>query len=137
MSTPENEKVQPMNSGMSEEIKANILASIQGEISKIIREEMRSALFEEFTTLRADINAVRAEIASNTTAIRAEITSIKTDIQDVKGGLSTWSDEVHTLQNIVTELQSELVKLRDKCEDMEGRMRHGNICIVSVMEQLN
>ncbi|KTF86596.1 hypothetical protein cypCar_00049370 [Cyprinus carpio] len=54
---------------------------------------MRSALSEEFTTLRANINAARAEIASNATAIRAEIASIETDIEDVKGGLSSWSDE--------------------------------------------
>uniref|UniRef100_A0A3B5QJB9 L1 transposable element RRM domain-containing protein n=1 Tax=Xiphophorus maculatus TaxID=8083 RepID=A0A3B5QJB9_XIPMA len=135
--TPEGEDPQPKSPSTSEELRADILTSIRGEISKIIREEMRSALSEEFTALRADINAVRAEIASNATAIHAEITSIKTDIEDVKGGLSTWSDEVNTLQTTVTELQSELVKIRDKCEDMEGRMRRGNIRIVGVEEQPN
>lgn len=133
--TPEDNAPQFTSSDMSEEIKADILASIRGELSKIIREEMRSALSEEFTTLRADINAARAEIASNATAIRAEIASIETDIEDLKGGLSSWSDEVNTLQTTVTELQSELVKLRDKCEDMEGRLRRGNIRIVGVEEQ--
>lgn len=134
--TPE-EAPQPRSPAMCEEIKADILATIQGEISKIIREEMRSVLSEEFSSLRADISAVRAEIASNATAIRAEITSIETEIEDVKGGLSSWSDEVNTLQTTVTELQSELVKLRDKCEDMEGRMRRGNIRIVGVEERPN
>ncbi|MEQ2283556.1 hypothetical protein AMECASPLE_012566 [Ameca splendens] len=98
---------------------------------------MRSALSEEFTTLRADINAVRAEIASNAGAIRAEMSSIETDNEDMKGGLSTWSDEVNTLQTTVAELQSELVKLRDKSEDMEVRMKCGNIRIVGVEERPN
>lgn len=135
--TLEDENPQPKSPGMCEELKADILTSLRGEISKIIREEMRSALSEEFTALRADLNAVRAEIASNSTATRAEITSIKSDVEDVKSGLSTWSDEVNSLQTIVTDLQSELVKIRDRCEDMEGRMRRGNIRIVGVEEYPN
>lgn len=55
----------------------------------------------------------------------------------MKGGLSSWSDEVNTLRTTVTELQSELVKLRDKCENMEERLRRGNIRIVGVKEQPN
>lgn len=80
---------------------------------------MRSPLSQEFTTLRAVINTARAEIASNASAVRAEITSIEADTEDVKGGLSLWSDEVNTLQTTVTELPSDPVKIRDKCEISE------------------
>uniref|UniRef100_A0AAR2M116 Reverse transcriptase domain-containing protein n=1 Tax=Pygocentrus nattereri TaxID=42514 RepID=A0AAR2M116_PYGNA len=135
--TPEEKDPQRKSSGMSEEVKAEILASIRGDISKIIREEIRGALSEDLDALKADIKAVRAEIASNASTTRAEITSMKTDIEDVKSGLSTWSDEVSTLQTTVTELQSELAKLRDKCEDMEGRMRRGNIRIAGIDERPN
>lgn len=75
--TPEDEDPQPKSPGMNEETKVDILASIRREIFKMIKEEMKGALPEEFTILRADINAARAEIASNATAIRAEITSIE------------------------------------------------------------
>uniref|UniRef100_A0A3B4CHS6 L1 transposable element RRM domain-containing protein n=1 Tax=Pygocentrus nattereri TaxID=42514 RepID=A0A3B4CHS6_PYGNA len=135
--TLEENDPQRKSSGMSEEVKAEILASIRGDISKIIREEIRGALSEDLDALKADIKAARAEIASNATTTRAEITSMKTDIEDVKSGLSTWSDEVSTLQTTVTELQSELAKLRDKCEDMEGRMRRGNIRIAGIDERPN
>lgn len=73
---PEDKDSQPKSPGMCEEIKADILASIREEISKIIREKMRSALSEEFTTLGANINAARAEIARDATAIRVEMTTI-------------------------------------------------------------
>uniref|UniRef100_A0AAR2M445 L1 transposable element RRM domain-containing protein n=1 Tax=Pygocentrus nattereri TaxID=42514 RepID=A0AAR2M445_PYGNA len=135
--TPEDKDPQRKSSGMSEEVKAEILASIRGDISKIIREEIRGALSEDLDALKADIKAARAEIASNATTTRAEIPSMKTDTEDVKSGLSTWSDEVSTLQTTVTELQSELAKLRDKCEDMEERMGRRNIRIAGTDEWPN
>lgn len=55
-------------------------------------------------------------------------------IKEVEGGLSVWSDEVASLQNTVSELKAEMAKLKEKCEDMEGRMRRCNIRIIGVPE---
>lgn len=59
---------------------------------------------------------------------------MKATIKEVEGGLSTWSDEVTTLQSVVTNLKVEMTVLRGKCEDMEGRMRRCNIRILGVAE---
>lgn len=48
--------------------------------------------------------------------------------------MSTWSDEVVTLQSTVNNLKMEVAELRDKCEDMEGRARRCNIRILGVPE---
>lgn len=40
-----------------------------------------------------------------------------------------------TLQTTVTKLTSQVDDLKEKCEDMEGRMRRGNIHIAGVPEQ--
>ena len=65
---------------------------------------------------------MRSDIANNTAAIRAEIEHMNVDIQDMKGGLWTWSDEVVSTQSTVTSLQKQVVALKHRCEDMEGRM---------------
>lgn len=88
---------------------------------------MRSAPSEEFAILRPDVCAARPAVASNAAA----------DPVDMEGGRSTWSAEVKARQTNATRLQNDLAKVRDKCEDMEGRVRRGNIGRVGVEEQLN
>ena len=119
----------------TERIKADILSSLKGEISKIIREEIKSALAEDFHALKSELQALRAEIANNMTAIQTQFDHMKTEIKDMKGGLSTWSDKVAAQQATVTSLQRQVTTLTDRCEDMEGRMRWCNIRIAGIQEQ--
>ena len=55
------------------------------------------------------------------------------NIRDIEDGLSTWSDEVVSLQTTVS--TSEVEDLKGKCKDLEGRMRRRNIRIVGVPEK--
>lgn len=127
---------QPQDTGMTgEEMRNDILSSLRGEISKIIREELKSALAEDFDVLKAELKEVRSEIMNNKIAIRTEVTDMQTDIQEIKDGLSTWSDNAVSLQTTITSLQTQVKTLTDRCEDMEGRMRRGNIRIVGIDEQ--
>ena len=119
----------------ADEFKADVVSSIRGEISIIIREELKSALAEDFNAIKSELQAMRSDIANNTAAIRTEIEHMNVDIQDMKGGLSTWSDEVVSLQSTVPSLQKQVVTLKDRCEDMEGRMRRGNIRITGIDER--
>lgn len=52
----------------------------------------------------------------------------------MEAGLSTWSEEVVTVQTTVTDLQKQVEELKEKCEDMEGRLRRGNIRIMGLAE---
>lgn len=78
--------------------------SLEGDISKILREELKSALAEDFNALKSELQAVRPEIAKNTTAIQTEVDHMKAEIQDMKGGLSTWSNEVAAQEATITSL---------------------------------
>lgn len=122
---------------MTEDVKAQILASLRADITQIIREEFKNALADDFAALKADVQAARSEIANNAIATGARFNTVETDIQEVKDGMSTWSDDITELQATVKGLQSEVKSLRDKCEDMEGRMRRGNIRIVGIDENPN
>lgn len=103
------------------------------DIGSIIREEMKNVLSEDFDHLKSELQAMRAEIANNTTAIPSEIDKMRANIQEVDGGLSTWSDAMQNtvMQNTVTEFKNQVKELKEKCEDLEGRMRKANIAGVA------
>uniref|UniRef100_A0A3P8T1M0 L1 transposable element RRM domain-containing protein n=1 Tax=Amphiprion percula TaxID=161767 RepID=A0A3P8T1M0_AMPPE len=115
-------------------VKADILSSLRKEISSVIREELKSTLAEEFDSLTKEIKAVKTEIVNNTAAIRTEIEQMKAHVKTVEAGLSTWSDEVVSVQETVQDLNKQMKDLQEKCEDLEGRMRRGNIRITGVPE---
>ena len=119
------------------DLKLQILHSIKGDITTVIREELKSALADDFNFIKTELQAVRNEIANNIAATRTEIDQVKATVKEVESGLSTWTDEVVNLQTTVTSLQKELTDLRGKCEDMEGRMRRCNVRIVGVPEEPN
>lgn len=77
---------------------------------------------------------MRAEIANKATAMRSEMDKMKADIKDVEGGLSTWSDGMVATQNTVTSLKKQVEDLKEKCDNLEGRMRRSNILIAGVAE---
>lgn len=67
--------------------------------------------------------------------IRTEMDPVKADIEDIKGRLSMWSDEVVSVQATITSLQNQVTVFKDRCEDMEGRMRRDNIRIIGIEEK--
>ena len=115
-------------------LKSDILRSLKADISVVIKSKQKNALADDFNVLKTEIQAVKLEIINNTAAIHSEMDKMKATIKDVEGGLSTWSDEVTTLQTVVSDLKTEMAGLKGKCEDMEGRMRRCNIRILGVAE---
>lgn len=117
----------------ADEIKADIMSSIRGDISLIIREELKNALVKDFNALKSEPKSMQADITNNTAAIRAEINHVKSGHQ----GHELWTNYMVCilLQATVTSLQTQVITLNDRCEDMKGKMRWSNIRIVGIDEQ--
>ncbi len=114
----------------TESLKLEILLTLKTEISAVIKSELKSIFADDFDFLKSELQAVK----NNTVAIHSEIDLLKSTIREMETGLSTWSDEVVTLQTKVNTLKTEVTELRDKCEDMEGRTRRCNIRILGAPE---
>ncbi|KAK7889794.1 hypothetical protein WMY93_025354 [Mugilogobius chulae] len=89
---------------------------------------------EEFETVRSEIQASKHEVVNNIALLRTELDSVKGKVIDMEQALTTCSDDVTELQTTVGTLQEEVKSLREKCIDMEGRMRRSNIRILNVPE---
>lgn len=112
----------------AETLKADVLASLREDIASIIRSELKSVLSDEFSTVRNELKELKSAFHSDLDCILATVAS-------VEQGLTTWSDEVTVLQTTVTELKKEVAELRERNEDMEGRLRRCNIHILGVAEE--
>lgn len=77
---------------------------------------------------------MKTEIVNNTAAILPEIEQVKDHVKTVEAGLSTWSDEVMSVQVNVQDLNKQIKDSQEKCEALEGRMRRGNIGITGIPE---
>jgi len=89
-------------------LKSEIPLSLKSEIFVVIKSELKNAL-EDFDFLNGELRAMKTEIINSTTALHADIEHVKTNVKEDKdNGLSTWSDEVVTLQNTVRDLKSRI-----------------------------
>lgn len=68
------------------------------------------------------------------TVLCTEIDQVKVSFKEVEDGLSMWSDEVITLQSTVSVLKTDVMELKDNCDNMEGRMRRCNLRMLGVPE---
>lgn len=107
------------------DLKAEILTELKMDIATLLR--LKAALAEDFENIKSELQAVKTELANNTAAIRSEVETMKTTVAHMEQGLSSCSDDVTTLLTKVGKLETEVDNLREKCLDMEGRMRRSNI----------
>lgn len=114
------------------DLKAEILTELKMDIATLLR--LKAALAEDFENIKSELQAVKTELANNTAAIRSEVETMKTTVAHMEQGLSSCSDDVTTLLTKVGKLETEVDNLREKCLDMEGRMRRSNIRILNVPE---
>lgn len=68
----------------------------------------------------------RTELANNTALACRELNQVRVTIKDMEGGLWTWFEQIIELQTTVTTLTNKVKELKNKVEDMEGRMRRCN-----------
>lgn len=119
------------------DIKAEILASIRGDISELLRSELKEVMASKFEEMKSEIQAVKTEVVSNITLLRSDLDSMKRKVTDMEHSLTTCSDDVTELQSAVGTLKAEVKSLQEKCIDMEGRMRRSNIRILNVPEEID
>lgn len=104
------------------QIKNDICASIDARIQTVC------------TELREELATTKKEIQTSITTLEGATASHEKTIKELEKSASFHADDVTALQHQVTRLNSEVGKLTEKCEDLEGRSRRHNIRIVGVAE---
>lgn len=112
-----------------------ILSELREEISIMFKKELQAALGENLVSIKSEIQALRSELSSEITIIRREFTGLRSTVTDMEKSLSTCTDDIVSLQTKVDTMAKELVKLENKCEDLESRSRRNNVRIIGIPEE--
>ncbi|KAL1268574.1 hypothetical protein QQF64_033937 [Cirrhinus molitorella] len=115
-------------------LKTELLSSLRNDIAEIFRSELQTALGDDLSTIKSELQAVKAEFTNTMVTVQTDMADMKNTIKDMEQSLSSCSDDVTVIQEKVDFLSTEVKRLEDKCEDLEARSRRNNIRIVGVPE---
>lgn len=104
------------------QIKDDICATIDARIQTV------------YTVLRGELDTTKEELQTSISTLEKTATSHANTMGEIEKSASHQSDDVIALQRQVTRLSSEVEKLTEKCEDLEGRSRRHNIWVIGVPE---
>lgn len=119
----------------TQSLKTEILTSLHKDLAEIFRSELRSMLCDDLATIKSEIQAVKAEFSNSMVLMQTDMSTLKSTVKDMEHSLSTCSDDITVLQEKVESLLAAVVKLEDKCEDLEARFHRNNIRIIGVPEE--
>ena len=118
----------------SGDFRRELMELLRGDIGGIIKTEIRKALDEELSGLRANVSAVEKNLQSHRQSVATELTKLRGTAMGMEESLSTCSDDVVALKQEVAQLRSFVTSLQLKCEDLESRGRRNNVRIIGVFE---
>lgn len=83
------------------------------------------------------MQAVKLELTGSITKIQSEVRAMKDTVGEMESSLSTCTDNISTLQAKVERLSADLIRLDNKCNDLEARSRRNNIRLVGIPEDFS
>uniref|UniRef100_A0AAV2LT37 Uncharacterized protein n=1 Tax=Knipowitschia caucasica TaxID=637954 RepID=A0AAV2LT37_KNICA len=125
---------EPLAESDANTIKTDILSALREEIKTMFKSELHAALGENLTSIKSELLHFKAEISSNITTMKQEFAGLRGTIVDMEQSLSACTDDITILRSQVENMAKEIVKLENKCEDLESRSRRNNIRIIGVSE---
>ncbi|KAL7394758.1 hypothetical protein ABVT39_003564 [Epinephelus coioides] len=96
-------------------------------MAAIFKTELQAALTENLSNIKTELQAVKSELSGSITNIRSDVRALKDTVSEMETSLSTCTDDITTLQVEVEHLSADLIRLDNKCEDLEARSQHNNV----------
>ncbi|KAJ8281002.1 hypothetical protein GJAV_G00062190 [Gymnothorax javanicus] len=119
---------------ISADFKAELLAALREEMVGIFRTELETAMTNNLTQIKSELQSVKTELNDSMAAIKSEMEVLRVTVNDMEGSLLTCTDDVVSLKSKVDKLSAQLVTLDSKCEDLEARSHRNNIKIIGLPE---
>ncbi|KAE8284634.1 hypothetical protein D5F01_LYC17969 [Larimichthys crocea] len=110
--------------------KADLLAAI-------FKTELQAALTENLSNIKTELWAVKSKLSDSITNIQSDVCALKGTVGEMETSLSSCTDDITTLQAKVAHLSTELIRLDNKCQDLEARSRRNNMRLVGIPEDFS
>ena len=106
-------------------------------MAAIFKTELQAALTEKLSNIKTELRAVKSEISDSITNIQSDVHTLKGTVGEIKTSLSSCTDVITTVKAKVEHLSTELIRLDNKCEDLEARSQRNNIRLVGIPEDFS
>lgn len=107
-------------------LKTELLSALPDDVAVIFKAELQAALGDNLLFIKTELLALKTELSGRISTMQSDFPGLKGTVTEMEQSLSTCTDDIVTLQTKVEHLSKELVKLENKCEDLESRARHQN-----------
>lgn len=77
----------------------------------IFKSELKTAMTDNFTQVKSELQSVKMELNANIAAIQSEVDVLRLTVTDMEGSLSSCTDDVVSLKSKVDELLAQVVTL--------------------------
>lgn len=118
----------------SADFKAELLAALREEMVGIFKTELNTAMTNNLTQIKSELQNVKMELNANMAAVKSEVDVLRGTVNEMEVSLSTYTDDVVSLKSKVDNLSAQLVALDSRCEDLEARSRRNNVRIIGLPE---
>lgn len=99
-------------------------------MAAIFKTELQAALTENLSNIKTELEAVKSELSGSITNIQSEVHALKDTVGEMETSLSTCTDDITTLQAKVEGMSADLLRLDNKCDELEARSQRNNIRLV-------
>ena len=87
-----------------------------------------------FSNLRSEITAVKEELKNSLSGLQTTVDKHSATIHDLECFATTHSNTVAGMESKLSKLSAKVCALKTKCDDLEGRQRRHNLCILGIPE---
>lgn len=128
------QQAKPLTETDISRLKTDLLLSLHEEIKTTFKVELNAALEDNLSSIKSELLQFRTEFRADITAMKEDFTGLRGTVADMEQSLSGCTDDITSLRSQVENMAKEMVKLENKCEDLESRSRRNNIRILGVPE---
>lgn len=111
-------------------------ASLLQAMMESLKNDIFGKIDESAAILRSEILSVRQELKSSVEPLQRAVEAHEATMRDLEHAATDHSTRIDELEATVGMLTSQVKRLDDKCEDLEGRSRRNNIRVMGVPEGL-
>lgn len=117
---------------------ANAANTLDATLLQSLMDSLRSDIFEKIdglsTSIRSEIASVRQELRNSIDPLQRTVDAHEATVHELERAATDHNTRINDLEATVSMLTKQATRLEDKCEDLEGRSRRNNICVVGVPE---
>ncbi|CAL9699716.1 unnamed protein product [Knipowitschia caucasica] len=129
-----SEVAEELATGDATNLKIEHLDAFREEMKMLFKAELQEAFGMHLVSVKNELLVLKTELFASISTVTQEVSELKATVADMEHSLSTCTDDIVSLRTKVENMSKDLIRLDNKCEDLESRSRRNNVRRVGIPE---